>query len=45
MEKEKLYGVRKAGLIKIKGPLTAKAHNPHHPLPYVRLRSANLTRS
>jgi hypothetical protein len=31
IEKDKLYVVRKAGLInlKIKSPLNAKAHNPH----------------
>ena len=34
---ENLYCVKKAGLIKIKSPLNAKAHNPPtHSLPYVR---------
>ena len=38
IEKENRYGVRKAGLIKIKSPLNAKAHNPPPTvsLPYAR---------
>ena len=46
---ENRYCVKKAGLIKIKSPLNAKAHNPHtHTLSLTcapRLRSATLTRA